>query len=113
MVMMWSVPATVSMLATSLAEIGARLYEGACSTVRLSPSLYFVLAILSSVREAWNDRGNARCRGDFTRVDHDQELHEVVVDLAAATLHDEHIFTTYGFVDFDAKTHARTHDVLP
>ena len=44
---------------------------------------------------------------DLARVDHDEELHQVVVDLAAARLNDVDILATNRLTDLDAEISVR------
>jgi hypothetical protein len=53
---------------------------------------------LTGVREARDDGGNTAGGSGFAGVDHDEELHKVVVDLTATTLNNEDIFITDCFV---------------
>ncbi len=80
------VPAALSRLATSLAEIGyARL----------------VLAVLPGIAVIRNHRGDARRRRPAERVDHDQHLHQVLIDRVAGRLHDEHVGAADVLVDLE------------
>lgn len=56
---------------------------------------HFVLFVLSGVREAWDNGGHATRWCDFASIDHNQQLHQVVVDFSTARLHDVHIFATH------------------
>ncbi|KAG5459196.1 MAG: hypothetical protein BJ554DRAFT_428, partial [Olpidium bornovanus] len=58
-----------------------------------------VLLVLPRVREAGYNRGYAASRGGFAGVDHDQELHQVVVNLPASGLHYEHVLVSNGLAD--------------
>ena len=53
-----------------------------------------IFLVLPGVGEAWYDGGDSDGGGDLTRVDHDEQLHQVVVDLPGPTLDDVDIFTT-------------------
>lgn len=57
---------------------------------------HLVLLVLASVREARDDGGHSAGGGNLAGVDHDQQLHQHVVDLPTAALHDVHIFPTHG-----------------
>ena len=59
------------------------------------------LAVLTGIAEVRNDRGDAACRGAAEGVDHDEQLHQVVVDGLAGGLHHEHVAAADGFVDGD------------
>lgn len=63
---------------------------------------YLVFLVLPGVREAWNDGRHATGRGDLARIDHDQQLHQVVVDLAGAGLHNVHVLAAHRFANLDA-----------
>ena len=60
---------------------------------RAHPNL--VLLVLPGVREARNDSGDTDRGRDLAGVYHDQQLHEVVVDLSRPALHDVDIFPTH------------------
>lgn len=60
-----------------------------------------VLLVLTSVGEAGDDGSNAASRGGLASVDHDEELHEVVVDLSASGLDNVDILVTDGLSDGD------------
>lgn len=60
-----------------------------------------VLLVLASIGEARNDGSDAAGRGSLAGIDHDQELHEVVVDLAASGLDNEDILVTDRLSDGD------------
>lgn len=63
---------------------------------------YLVLLVLSCVREAWNDSRDSGRRGNFAGVDHDEQLHEVVIHLPAAALDNVHILPADGLADLHA-----------
>ena len=46
-----------------------------------------------------DDGGDALRRGDLAGVDHDEHLHEVVVQLAAARLHDVDVLAAHRLSD--------------
>lgn len=112
MVMMWSAPATLSMLATSLAEMGARLFirrsNEAISLLRHKrldkECIHLVFFVLTSVREDRNDSGDSGRRGDLAGVDHDEQLHDVVVDVSATALNDEHVLATHRLAYLHAES---------
>lgn len=62
-----------------------------------------VLLVLSSIRECRNDGGDAARRGDLARVDHNQQLHQVIIDLSGGRLNNVHVFSTYRLSDFDVR----------
>ena len=59
------------------------------------------LAVLPGIAEVRDDGGDAAGGGALHRVDHDQQLHEAVVDRLAGALHDEHVHAADGLVDGD------------
>lgn len=61
---------------------------------------YLVLFVLPGVGEAGDDGRDAGRGGDLTRVYHDEQLHQVVVDFAAAALHDVHVLAAHALPDF-------------
>lgn len=63
--------------------------------------IYLVLLVLPGVREAGDDGGDAGRGGDLAGVYHDEQLHEVVVYLAATALNDVHILATHTLPDLD------------
>lgn len=64
---------------------------------------HFVLLVLPGVGEAWDDGGNPLRGGDLAGVDHDEQLHEVVVHLAASGLHDVYVLPADGLADLHAR----------
>jgi hypothetical protein len=60
-----------------------------------------VLLRLASIGITRNHSGDTTRRGGFARGDEDEEFHEVVVDVEATRLENEHIFVADGFGDFD------------
>lgn len=66
-------------------------------------SSYFIFLVLSSVGKARDDGRNPFSRSDLASVDHDEKLHEIVIDLAATGLNDVHILTTDRLANFNAK----------
>ena len=58
----------------------------------LTPDLVFL--VLPGVGEARYDGGDSDGGGDLTGIDHDEQLHQVVVDLSGPTLDDVDIFAT-------------------
>ena len=58
-------------------------------------------AILAGVAEVGHHRGDAGSRGPTQRVDHDNQLHQVVVGRCAGGLQDENILATHVFVQLD------------
>ena len=53
-------------------------------------------------RVAWDDGGHALRRRNLAGVDHDKQLHEVVIHLSTARLDDVHVLATHGLADLDA-----------
>lgn len=64
--------------------------------------VYLVLFVLPGVGEAGDDGGDAGRGGDLAGVYHDKKLHEVVVNFAAAALHDVDILASHALPDLDA-----------
>lgn len=62
---------------------------------------YLVLFVLSSVRETRNYGGHSSGGRDLAGVDHDEQLHQVIVDFAATALYDVDIFPSNRFADLD------------
>ena len=52
-----------------------------------------VFLVLPGVGEAWYDGRDPHGGGDLTGVDHDEQLHQIIVDLSGPTLDDVDIFT--------------------
>lgn len=66
-------------------------------------SAYLVLFVLSGVWKAWND-GRHSWRGcNFACIYHDQQLHEIIIDLTRAWLNDVDVFAAHRFADLDTK----------
>lgn len=63
---------------------------------------YLILLVLSGIGETRNDSGDTGCRCNFTGIDHNQQLHEVIIDLTTATLDDVDIFSSDRFANFHA-----------
>ena len=81
-----STPAAVIRSATRRAEIGVR---------------GLTLAILARVAEVRDDGDDRAGRRALERVDHDQQLHQVVVRGRAGRLHDEAVHAAHVLVDLD------------
>lgn len=62
-----------------------------------------VLLVHARVREARDDGRDAARRRSLACRDEDEELHEVVIDVAAAALEDEDVFFAHGLGDLDAR----------
>ena len=58
-----------------------------------------VLFVLTCVGEERDDGGNSLCAGDLAGVDHDTELHQRGVDLAAAGVDDINVILADGLCD--------------
>lgn len=71
-----------------------------CVCVRVCVCVYLVLLVLPGVGEAGDDSGDAGRGGDLAGVDHDEQLHQVVVNFAAAALHDVHVLAAHALPDF-------------
>jgi hypothetical protein len=63
--------------------------------------IYLVFLVLSGIGEHGYDGGDTSSRSDLASVNHDQQLHEVIVDLAASALNNKHIFATNRFANLD------------
>ena len=61
-----------------------------------------ILSVLPSISEIGYDGRDAIGRGAFQGIDHDEQLHEGVVDRAAGGLHDVDIRTAHVFFNLDA-----------
>ena len=59
------------------------------------------LAVLAGIAEIRNDRGDSACGGSADCVDHDEQLHEVIVDGLAGGLHDENVGAANGLMHRD------------
>ena len=59
------------------------------------------LAVLAGVAEVGHDRDDGLGRRALERVDHDQQLHQVVVDRGAGGLHHEAVHAADVLVDLD------------
>ena len=57
------------------------------------------LAVLTGIAEVGDHRGNAAGGSPLHGIDHDEQLHQVVVDRTAGGLYQEHIGTTDRFID--------------
>lgn len=75
-------------------EQGPPAARGSCT--------YLVLLILARVRETRDHSGHPGGRRDLAGVDHDQQLHQVVVDLAAAALDDVDVFPSNALTNLHA-----------
>ena len=59
------------------------------------------MTTIPGIRVARYDCRDALRGGDLAGVDHDEHLHEVVVQLAAAGLHDVDVLAAHGLADLD------------
>ena len=59
------------------------------------------LAVLTGIAEVGHDRGNAARAGAAARIDHDEQLHEAVVDGLAGGLDEEHVAAAHGLIQRD------------
>ena len=55
----------------------------------------FIFLILPGVRETRNDSRDPSCGSSATCINHDKELHKVVIDTVGPCLHDKHIFIAH------------------
>lgn len=62
---------------------------------------YLVFFVLASIWKTWNDRSDPRGRSDLAGIYHDEEFHQVVVDLTTTTLYDVNIFTPHALADLN------------
>lgn len=62
-----------------------------------------VFLVYARVGEAGHDGGDAARGGGLARGDEDEELHEVVVDVAASGLEDEDVLLAHGLADLHAR----------
>lgn len=62
-----------------------------------------VFLVLARVGVAWDDGGDPAGGCDLAGVDHDQQLHQVVVNLSTSRLHDVHVLPPDGLPYFDAE----------
>ena len=70
-----------------------------CYELRGDRVARLALAVLACVAEIRDDRGDTACRCTLARVDHDEQLHQVVVDRAAGGLNEEYVRTANGLRD--------------
>ena len=56
---------------------------------------YLVFLVLAGVGEAGDDGSDTAGGGDLTGVDHDEQLHEAVVDLPTTTLYNVNILASH------------------
>ena len=73
---------------------------------------YLVFFVLPGVGEAGDDSGDAGRRGDLARINHDQQLHQVVVDLAAAALHNVDVLAAHALPDLHADKEKQQHNLV-
>jgi hypothetical protein len=59
-------------------------------------------AILAGVAKIGDGGGDAAGRSALERIDHDQQLHQVLVGRRAGRLQDEHVHAAHMLLDFDA-----------
>ena len=64
---------------------------------------HFIFLILTSVRKTRNNSSDARGWRDFTCVDHNQQLHQVIVNFAGAALNDINILPSDRFSNFNTR----------
>lgn len=82
--------------------IGARHREHVGHELGRDGRTALVLLVLPRVRVAGDDCSDALGRRGLARIDHDAQLHQVVIDLATAGLEDVDILATDGLFNFDA-----------
>lgn len=71
-----------------------------CSNLSHIP--YLVLFVLPGIREAGDDSCDSAGRGNLTGIDHDEQLHQIVIDLPTATLHNVDVLPTNALAYFHA-----------
>src|ERR1039458_6009140 len=71
--------------------VGTRRHDEVGDELRGDRDTRFVLAVLPRVAVVREHGGHARRRGALECVEHDEELHDVVVRRRARGLHDEHV----------------------
>jgi len=75
--------------------------------------IYLVLFVLSCIWKTRNDSSHARRRRNLARVDHNEKFHDHVVHFTAATLNDEHVFSTNGLTNlYTTSMHANHNATL-
>lgn len=67
---------------------------------KITSKTYFVFLVLASIGKTRNDRCDPAGRRDFAGIDHNQQLHQVIVHLTAAGLNNVDIFAADGLSDF-------------
>lgn len=60
------------------------------------PHPHLVLLVLPGVRKAGDDSGDPGGGGNLAGVYHDQQLHQIVIDLSTTTLHNVDILPTHA-----------------
>lgn len=65
------------------------------------PHPHLVLLVLPCVGEAGDDGCDPGGRGDLTRIDHNQQLHQIIIDLPTAALYDVDILSTDTLSDLN------------
>ncbi len=71
--------------------VGARRHDEVGDELRRDRNARLVLAVLPRIAVVREHGGHARRRGALERVEHDEELHDVVIRRRARGLHDEHV----------------------
>jgi len=79
--------------------IGARGAEQVRNQLRRDRHPRLVLAVLPRVSVVRDNRRDSRCRRPAERVDHDQQLHQVLVDRVRRRLDDEYVGAANVLVD--------------
>lgn len=74
---------------------------------------HLVLLVLARIWKAGDDSRDPGGWGDLAGIDHDQQLHQIVIDLPTATLHDVDIFSSHTLAYLHAARTERWHDRLP
>ena len=68
---------------------------------------HLVFLVLTSIRKARDDGGDPGSWRNLACIDHDEQLHQVVVDLSRAALHDVDIFSSDRFPNLHTRDEHR------
>ena len=56
-----------------------------------------MLLVLAGIAQQWTDRRDGTCGGTLERINHDELLHDRLIDRSCVTLQYEHVRATHGF----------------
>ena len=56
-----------------------------------------MLLVLAGIAQQWADRRDGTCGGTLERINHDELLHDRLIDRSCVTLQYEHVRATHGF----------------